>query len=106
MNCRYDPAGRRFQILMLPDPQDSPSKQRELLVDYFVPPAVPCELLGPILRVLGRHPAVHGAAMPETAIDHDRESLTRKGDIHSNGANVRKANQVVDAKAQALGMES
>ncbi len=43
--------------------------------------------------------------MPEASINHDREPPTRKCDVHSDGADIRERNEIVDTEAQSSRVE-
>lgn len=66
---------------MLPVPKDGPASVIQRLCVPLVPQGVSFELFPPIGAVLAGDSAVVGAAVPETAIDKDRDLLTGKDDI-------------------------
>jgi hypothetical protein len=77
-DSRAHAAGRRLGVLVLPDPDDPPTRCDQQAVDPIVSLPVSIELRSPILAVCLRHVAVVGAAMPEATIDEYRDSLGRE----------------------------
>jgi hypothetical protein len=73
-NSLFHPARRLVGIVVLPDPQDCPARGDESSVICAIALDVSLQLLPPILAVGHRLKSMHRAAMPEAAVDEDRDA--------------------------------
>lgn len=70
---------------MLPDSDHLPSEFAQLAVCALISPSVRLDLVDPELPVCVRADSVLRAAVPETAIDEDRNFLAGENDIRGTG---------------------
>ena len=66
---------------MFPNPNNSPSLLAQCASDGPVPLGIASDLPLPVVLIGGGLAAVSRAAMPEAAIDKDRDSLSRETEI-------------------------
>ena len=81
----YKAAVGRFPKGVLPDADDFPALAAELAVDSVVTGPVVLALFVPELLVGFRSSVAVGAAVPETAVDKDRDLLLGKGEVRLSG---------------------
>lgn len=104
-SSRDDDALRHLgRPLMLPEPQDSPPFLLESPGRVEIPLAVSLDLRTPVGSICPRRDEVLGAAVPETTVDEHCDPPPGKHDVGSSAA-VRSERRVVDAVAEACGME-
>lgn len=89
---------------MLPDPKDGPTVPRKSLVDLAIPFDVSGKLRLPVGRVGARNVPVVRAAVPEAAIDKDRQLGAGEYDIGTNKAPTCTDWQI-NSESQALTMQ-
>lgn len=87
---------------MLPHPNDAPSGDREPSVRVAIPCHVGVDLLAPPSCVRSWGASVLRAPMPETAVDKDRNSLSRKSNV---GSATHSRERVVHAEPQSFAVK-
>jgi len=74
-----------------------------------VDPAITCsialDLRDPVVGIRARCVAMGRAAVPEAAIDEDRNSMTGEDDIRPDRPTLGQTQRKIDSKAQAAGMK-
>ena len=70
---------------MAPYADHAPSSDAEQLANAPVSFLVACDFKAPVLAIVAGHPAVPSAAVPETAVNEDGQSLAAKGEIRPAG---------------------
>lgn len=92
--------GHRFRRLVLPYPEDGPSSGAQHLSYHYVPLTVTVDFLMPVPAGVGRHPAMLRAAVPEAAVNKNRQLVTSEDDIRPDRA-LRQYDSVADSVAQS-----
>jgi len=80
-HCSFDSTCGLIEVLMFPDPQDSPSRFFKDVIRLRVSLHVSSQLRLPPFLVRCGHRAVFGAAVPEAAIYEHRNTLAGEHDV-------------------------
>jgi hypothetical protein len=78
-----DPVDGCVDVLMLPNPYDTPSRVPQRGVDALVAFSIGQELRNPVPTVAPGLSPVDRTAMPEASVDEDCELLAREEDVHT-----------------------
>jgi hypothetical protein len=100
-----DAAGRFFDDLVFPDSHGGPACCLEICDILAISLPGPFELGQPVPLVDGRIVAVHGAAVPKTAVHENRHASAREDDVWANPATVREINAQVAPVPQPCRMQ-
>lgn len=85
---------------MLPDSDDGPAVRNEVSGVADVPMPVLLDLRTPVRLVGCRDGPVHGASMPEAAVDENRNSLLREDDVWSDSPRAGDPDRQVNTESK------